>query len=64
MENFTPCNLSKFWFIPLSYLRFYTVKIHEDLKPKIFKLQGRNPKKNILQGVKPKMTYIKGVKHY
>jgi len=27
-----------------------------------FKLQGRNPKKNILHGRKPKMTYITGGK--
>jgi len=40
----------------LSYLRFCTVKIHEGPKPKIFKLQGRNPKKIFYRGVKPEMT--------
>jgi len=30
----------------MSYHQFCTVKIHEDSKPKIFKLQKRNLKKN------------------
>jgi len=57
-------NLSKFRFTPLliwanfglppmTYLRFCTVKIHEGPKPKIFKLQWRNPI-FFLQGLKLK----------
>jgi len=44
----------------LPYLRFYAVKIHEGPKPKIFKLQGQNPKKYFTGGKTKNDLYYRG----